>query len=78
MYDDVKIINNYFRNSTKKDIENLLSNILLSDRQEKIFNMFYIKKQNVGYIADTLFLSEPAIYLELRLIRKKIIKVIPQ
>lgn len=78
MYDDVKIINNYFRSSTKKDIENLLSNVLLSDRQEKIFNMFYIKKQNVGYIADTLFLSEPAIYLELRLIRKKIIKVIPQ
>ena len=43
MSDTVKRINRYFKSAVKSDIDELLSKILLSERQEKIFEMYFIK-----------------------------------
>lgn len=68
-------INNFFRFATKSDIDKLLENMFLTERQKRIFEMFYIKKQGRGFTADTLFISESEVSKELRLIRSKMLKV---
>lgn len=76
MSDTVKRINRYFKTAVKSDIDNLLSKIILSERQEKIFEMYFIKKNDIGYIADALYVSVSVINCELRVIREKILRVI--
>ena len=68
-------INNFFRFATKSDIDKLLENMILTERQKRIFEMFYIKKQGREFTADTLFISESEVSKELRLIRSKMLKV---
>ena len=68
-------INKFFRFSTKSDINKLLENMILTERQKRIFEMFYITKQGRGFTADTLFISESEVSKELRLIRSKMLKV---
>lgn len=68
-------INKFFRFATKSDIDKLLENMILTERQKRIFEMFYIKKQGRGFTADTLFISESEVSKELRLIRSKMLKV---
>lgn len=74
----VQTINAYFKIATRADVNNLLSKIILSERQQRIFEMFYIKRQNIGFIADTLGFSERVISEELDLIRRKISTIIQQ
>lgn len=78
MYSIVRTINAYFKIATRADVNELLSKIILSERQTRIFEMFYIKRQNIGFIADTLGFSERVISEELDLIRRKISTVILQ
>ena len=78
MYSIVRTINAYFKIATRADVNDLLSKIILSERQQRIFEMFYIKRQNIGFIADTLGFSERVISEELDLIRRKISTVILQ
>lgn len=73
-----KRINRFFKDATKEDVNKLSDKILLSERQEKIFTMFYIKKQNINFIADSLFVSTMTINNELKAIRKKISKVMEE
>lgn len=68
-------INKFFRFAPKSDIDKLLENMILTERQKGIFEMFYIKKQGRGFTADTLFISESEVSKELRLIRSKMLKV---
>ena len=74
----VQTVNAYFKIATKADVNDLLSKISLSERQQRIFEMFYIKRQNIGFIADTLGFSERVISEELDLIRRKISTIIQQ
>ena len=53
----IKRINAWFKTATRYDVNNLLSKIILSDRQKQVFEMFYLKRQNIGFIADTLGFS---------------------
>ena len=62
---------------TRADVNELLEKVVLSDRQTRIFEMFYLKRQNVGFIADTLGFSERVICEELNVIRDKIQRAIP-
>ena len=78
MYSIIRTINAYFKIATRADVNELLSKIILSERQTRIFEMFYIKRQNIGFIADTLGFSERVISEELDLIRRKISTVILQ
>ena len=73
---NVKKINKWFRNANRYDVNELLSKIILSDRQTRIFEMFYIKRQNIGFIADTLYVCPAVISEELKTIRDKIAVII--
>lgn len=72
----VRIVNRFFNKSPKADIDDVLSKIVLSERQSKVFDMYFIKKKNVGFIADSLFISPTVIYREINRIRSKVFGVI--
>ena len=74
----VRKINEWFKNANRYDVNELLEKIILSERQARIFEMFYLKRQNIGFIADSLGFSERVISEELDLIRCKILSVISQ
>ena len=69
-------INSYFKNANRADINELLSKMLLSERQTRIFEMFYLKRQNIGFIADELCISSAVVCRELYTIRDKILRFI--
>ena len=76
MSDEIKKINSFFKDANKPELNKIESQILLSERQERIFTMFYIKKNNIDFIADTLFVSAMTINHELKIIRKKLLKLL--
>jgi len=76
MNSKVRRINSWFSRATCADVNDLLSKIILSERQTRIFEMFYLKRQTIGFIADTLGASQPVINRELNLIRDKILTII--
>lgn len=69
----VRKVNDFFRNATRADVNDLLSKIILSERQTRVFEMFYLKRQNIGFIADSLYVSPTVICEELKIIRNKIL-----
>ena len=74
----VRMINEWFRTATRADVNELLEKIVLTDRQTRIFEMFYLKRQNIGFISDTLFISSRVVSEELDKIREKIERAIPE
>lgn len=72
----IKSINIFFKKAVKKDVDAIKSNIVLSDRQKIIFDMFYIKKQNIDFIADSLCVCRMVVNNELKIIREKIAKIL--
>lgn len=77
MSDIVKKVKRYFLEASRADVDTLLSKILLSERQSKVFEMYYLKKKDVGFIiADTLNVCYSVIRDELHTIRQKIVKQI--
>ena len=72
----VQKINEFFRNTIKKDVDDIKIQLLLSDRQLDVFDRFYIRKQDINFIADTLNVCPQVINNELKAIRKKLIKLI--
>ena len=72
----IKRINNFFRKAVKKDVDKIKSEIILSERQQQIFEMFYIKKQNIDFIADSLCVCKMVVNNELKIIREKIAKIV--
>ena len=76
MSEEVKVVNAYFKEALKTDIDDMVEKLALSDRQLDIFYRYYVKKQDIGYIADTIGVCEAVISRELKKVRKKIIKII--
>ena len=72
----VRQINRFFRTAIKSDIEDLHEELLLSDRQEKIFRMYYIRRLDLDFIASELGVSSVVINKELKTIRKKLAKAL--
>lgn len=72
----VRIVNRFFNRASKADIDGILAEIVLSERQSKVFDLYFIKKHNVGFIADSLYVSPTVIYREICRIRNKVIQVI--
>ena len=70
--DKVRLVNSFFKTAGKKDVDNVMSEILLSDRQKNVFDMYYIRKLNAGFIADTLNVSYSVIKTEINSIRNKV------
>ena len=73
--DSIKV-NAYFKAAVKRDVDFIKDNIILTDRQLQIFEMYYLKKQNIDFIADSLYSSRSAVCNELKIIRDRIMKLI--
>ena len=69
-------INEFFKGALKRDVDDVTSSIVLSERQERIFEMFYIKRQSIDYIADTMGVCRMVVNNELRAIRGKIARAL--
>ena len=76
MSEMVKTVNRFFKTAVKSEVENIKDKILLSERQEDIFNRYYIKKQDINFIADVLNVCPIVVSNELRLIRFKLMKIL--
>ena len=76
MSEMVKTVNRFFKTAVKSEVDEVKDKILLSERQEDIFDRYYIKKQDVNFIADTLNVCPIVVSNELRLIRFKLMKII--
>ena len=72
----IRNINKFFRKAIKKDIDEIKSELILSERQQQIFEMFYIKKQNIDFIADTLCVCKMVVNNELKIIREKLARIL--
>lgn len=51
----------------------ITDDIIFSERQEKVMEMFYLRKKGINFIADTLNISSDSIKKDLYGIRQKII-----
>ena len=71
----VKIVNKFFKDALRKEIEEIKSELVLSDRQAVIFELFYEKKKDVNYIADTIGCCSMVVHIELKKIRSKLMKL---
>ena len=71
-----KAVNSFFKTAILRDVEGLSETLLLSARQEKIYFMFYIKKLDINFIADTVGCCPRVVQKELRTIRKKIVSAL--
>lgn len=72
----VRKVNAFFRKAKKADIDKVLGEVVLSARQKKVFDMYYIQKHDVGFIADTLNISYSVIKSEILAVRQKIFQTI--
>lgn len=71
-----KQVNKFFNDATKKEVEDLKDNILISEHQRKVLEMRYIEGKDINYIAYETGYSKGKIEADLRKIRKKISKLI--
>lgn len=76
MSQTIRKINNFFKNAISSDIEKINKNIILSERQEIIFKMKYLQKKDINFIADSLNVCPMVINNELKIIRKKIVRIL--
>ena len=76
MSQSLKDINNFFKTAVRSDLDGLKDDLLLSDRQDKIFHMYYIRRLDLNFIADELGVCPLVISNELKIIRKKLAKVL--
>lgn len=51
-----------------------MKNLVLTERQAEIFELYYMKRHDRGFVADKLFVSQSTVSAELRSIRLKLIK----
>ena len=76
MSESVKAINSFFRTAIKSEVDQLQEVLLLSDRQERIFRMYYIRKLDINFIADELGICSDVVNRELKTIRRKVLKAL--
>lgn len=73
MSENSRRVNNFFRTANRADLQIITDDIIFSERQEKVMEMFYLKKKGINFIADTLNISSDSIKKDLYGIRQKII-----
>ena len=71
-----KTVNIFFKTAIRSDVDKIKEEIILSDRQDKIFTMYYIQRKDRNFIADSLYISATVVDRELRQIRDKILRIL--
>ena len=72
MSDTSRAVNAFFRDALRKDVENLSYELMLTDRQDMILQLFYIRRKDINYIADEVGCCPRVVQRELRSIRRKL------
>ena len=76
MSEKSKAVNIFFKTAIRSDVDKIKEEIILSDRQDKIFTMYYIQRKDRNFIADSLYISATVVDRELRTIRDKILRIL--
>ena len=76
MSETTRKINRFFKTAVKSDVDKIEAGAIFTDRQREIYTMFYLKRQDINFIADTLCVCPDVVSYELKLIRQKIMKVV--
>ena len=71
-----KKINKLLKLATKSEVQEIKDKIYISEHLEEVFNLFYIQKQDIEFIAYKTGYSIPKINQDLKLIREKINKLL--
>lgn len=71
-----KRINEFIKYATRQEVKEIKDKIYISEHLEKVFDMFYIQKLDIDYIAYKTGYSRGKIEADLRLLRSKINKLI--
>ena len=71
-----KRINEFFRYATRDEVKQVKDKIYISEHLEKVFDMFYLQKLEINYIAYITGYSRGKIEADLRLLRSKINKLL--
>ncbi len=71
-----KRINEFFKYATRNEVKQIKDNIYISEHLNLVFEMFYIQKKDIDYIAYYTGYSRGKIEADLRLLRKKLSKLI--
>jgi len=71
-----KKINQFFRLATRKEVQEIKDKIYISEHLEQVFDMHYLQKKNIGYIADITGYGTTKINHDLKLLREKINKLL--
>lgn len=74
MSETVKNINSFFKTALRCEVNGLLEELALSDRQARIFEMFYIQKKDIWMISQEVGVCEAVVNRELKKVRTKIAK----
>ena len=67
-----KNINEFFKYSTKAEIEKVKAQLCLDEHQEEVLDLFYLKHKSINFIGHKLGFSEAKIKSDLSTLRKKI------
>ena len=67
-----KRVNEFFKLATKSEISKIKNELYFSDHLLQVFEMFYIQKKDIDFIAYKTNYSRGKIEADLRLIRKKL------
>ena len=78
MSETSKRVNRFFKTAIKKEVELILNELLLTERQEHIFKSFYVRQKTLVKIADEEACSTDVVSKELDIIRQKIIKILDE
>lgn len=71
-----KRVNEFFKLATKSEVTKIKEELYFSDHLQEVFDMFYIQKKDIDYIAYKTNFSKGKIEADLRLIRKKLSRLI--
>lgn len=71
-----KRVNEFFKSATRAEVKQIKDNIYISEHLNEVFEMFYIQKKDINFIAYTTGYSRGKIEADLRLLRSKLNKLI--
>lgn len=72
----VRKVNKFTKTMVKSEVDKIKDDLLLTDRQDKIFHMYYIRRLDINFIADELGICSLVVSNELKTIRMKLAKVL--
>lgn len=69
-------VNEFFRSATRKEVKQVKDELYISEHLNEVFEMFYLQRKDIEYIAYTTGYSRGKIEADLRLLRRKLSKLI--